>query len=79
MFRYLLSQDSGSVSLKDNKEKERAKMEKIMNNCRSCLPEEICVSKPSPCQNACIAFVGGDRKLKNKSHIKVHIFPPIVD
>lgn len=41
MSRYLLSQDSGSLSLKDNKEKERAKMEKIMKNCQSCLPEEI--------------------------------------
>lgn len=41
MFRYLLSQDSGSTSLEDNKEEERAKMEKIMNNCRSYPPEEI--------------------------------------
>lgn len=41
-----------------------------MNHCRSFLPEEIWMSKSSPCQKAGTTDVGGGRKLKkNKSQM----------
>lgn len=71
---YVFSQDpgwEGFKSLKNKEDKQWAKMEKIgMNHCRSFLPEEIWMSKSSPCQKAGTTDVGGGRKLKkNKSQM----------